>query len=359
MWIIGVALIFALSTTVNALPSFSRIYSDTVIGDLGISAGVAWGDFDNDGYLDLFLANWENQFNYLYRNDAGETSWIKIKTVGILSNRSGIGVKIRILATIDGSPIWQMREICTNHGHRSQSGMDACFGLADAAIADTILIEWPSGIIDTITDVSPNQRYTVIEGLGLLYPGPDTDGDGVPDAANECPADNCQAIFNPDQNDLDGDGLDDACDDDIDDDGIINEEDNCPFVPNSQQLDVDEDGLGDLCDNCPALPTQNQTDTDGVGDACDNCPELANTDQDDRDEDGIGDACDYICGDANFDEQVNVGDAVFLINYVFKGGPAPYPLVAGDTNGEGQVNVGDAVYLINYVFKGGPEPSCP
>ncbi|MCP4566859.1 MAG: hypothetical protein GY841_04675 [FCB group bacterium] len=64
----------------------------------------------------------------------------------------------------------------------------------------------------------------------------------------------------------------------------------------------------------------------------------------------------YIDGDANGDEVINVGDAVALINYVFKGGPAPYPLEAGDADCNEAVNVGDAVYLINFVFKGGPEP---
>jgi photosystem II stability/assembly factor-like uncharacterized protein len=67
----------------------------------------------------------------------------------------------------------------------------------------------------------------------------------------------------------------------------------------------------------------------------------------------------FICGDANGDGTINVGDAVFLISYVFKGGPAPEPLEAGDANCDEQVNVGDAVYLIAYVFKGGPEPCCP
>jgi hypothetical protein len=66
-----------------------------------------------------------------------------------------------------------------------------------------------------------------------------------------------------------------------------------------------------------------------------------------------------LCGDANSDTEINVADAVFLINYVFKSGPAPDPIEAGDANCEGEVNVGDAVYLINYVFKGGPEPCCP
>lgn len=64
-------------------------------------------------------------------------------------------------------------------------------------------------------------------------------------------------------------------------------------------------------------------------------------------------------GDANGDGSINVGDAVHLINYVFKSGPAPHPLEAGDVNCDDKINVGDAVYVINYVFKGGPAPDCP
>jgi len=63
-----------------------------------------------------------------------------------------------------------------------------------------------------------------------------------------------------------------------------------------------------------------------------------------------------ICGDANDDGEVNVGDAVYLINFVFNGGPEPTPFCSGDANGDGEVNIGDSVYLINYVFKGGPAP---
>lgn len=66
----------------------------------------------------------------------------------------------------------------------------------------------------------------------------------------------------------------------------------------------------------------------------------------------------FICGDANGDETVNIGDVVFLITYIFGGGPAPVPVDAGDTNGSGDLNIGDAVYLINHIFNGGPAPSC-
>ena len=66
---------------------------------------------------------------------------------------------------------------------------------------------------------------------------------------------------------------------------------------------------------------------------------------------------DYICGDPNGDGSVSLVDVVYLINYVFKGGPAPSPFEAGDVNCDGKVDTADVVYLINYLFKGGP-PLC-
>jgi hypothetical protein len=69
----------------------------------------------------------------------------------------------------------------------------------------------------------------------------------------------------------------------------------------------------------------------------------------------------YVCGDANGDESVNLGDAVYINNLVFHEGPLPDPYEAGDANCDGSVNLGDAVYLINFIFHDGPEPceDCP
>jgi aminopeptidase YwaD len=64
----------------------------------------------------------------------------------------------------------------------------------------------------------------------------------------------------------------------------------------------------------------------------------------------------YISGDANTDGSVNIGDATYLINFIFRGGPEPYPELAGDANADWALGVGDAVYLVNYVFKGGSPP---
>jgi hypothetical protein len=67
----------------------------------------------------------------------------------------------------------------------------------------------------------------------------------------------------------------------------------------------------------------------------------------------------FICGDANASGDVNILDITFLINYIYKGGPAPEPVVSGDVNSTGDINILDITYLINYIYKGGPEPFCP
>ena len=169
----------------------------------------------------------------------------------------------------------------------------------------------------------------------VLTCGPDTDGDGVFD-----PFDNCPTVFNPIQTDTDGDGVGDACD-------------NCPTVANPTQSDIDSDGLGDACD--PDI------DGDGALNAADNCPTVYNPPQTDTDGDGIGDACELCTckpGDANGNGTINISDAVYLIAFIFSGGPAPIPYAkcSGDANCDCAVNISDAVYLISYIFSGGSAP---
>ena len=94
--------------------------------------------------------------------------------------------------------------------------------------------------------------------LDLLAAMPDDDGDGVLDNV-----DNCPAVPNPDQADIDGDGIGNACDTDNDNDGIDDELDNCPAVPNPDQADIDGDGIGNACDT--------DNDNDGIDDDEDRC----------------------------------------------------------------------------------------
>ncbi|MCP9493516.1 MAG: thrombospondin type 3 repeat-containing protein [Pyrinomonadaceae bacterium MAG19_C2-C3] len=107
----------------------------------------------------------------------------------------------------------------------------------------------------------------------------DADGDGIPDAS-----DNCPNVSNADQANTDGDSEGDACDADDDNDTVLDASDNCPLVSNSDQLDSDGDTIGNVCDA--------DDDNDGINDASDNCPLIANSTQADTDADGLGDACD-------------------------------------------------------------------
>lgn len=75
----------------------------------------------------------------------------------------------------------------------------------------------------------------------------------------------------------------------------------------------------------------------------------------------VGCGAQFLCGDSDGSNTVSITDVVYLINYIFAGGPPPSPLLAGDADCSGALSISDAVYLINYIFAGGPQPcaTCP
>ncbi|MDP8981253.1 MAG: CRTAC1 family protein [Acidobacteriota bacterium] len=122
--------------------------------------GCAFGDFDNDGDIDV-VVNCVNDVPQLLRCDSTlGNNWIKVKTVGVKSNRSGIGARV-ICTTAGGHR--QMDEVRSGGSYVSQNDMRVHFGLGKAAKAD-LEIRWPSGIIDTLANVSVNRVIDVKEG---------------------------------------------------------------------------------------------------------------------------------------------------------------------------------------------------
>jgi hypothetical protein len=157
----------------NGNGSFTRVKIGKVANEPGATAfGCAWGDYDNDGFLDLFVARGgilQRATNLLYRNNGNSNGWIKIKLAGTVSNRSAIGAKVRVQATIRGQTMWQMREINTGSGFRA-SPLEEHFGLGDATNVDTVRIEWPSGTVQELHNVRTNQFLTITEPPRLSTP---------------------------------------------------------------------------------------------------------------------------------------------------------------------------------------------
>jgi len=130
--------------------------------------GCAFGDFDNDGDIDI-LINPVNAMPELLRCDStNQNNWITIKAIGVKSNRSGIGARLKC-ATEDGN---QIDEVRSGGSYYSQNDLRIHFGLGKRDKLKTLEIRWPSGQIDTLTDVAANQFITVKEGAGLVRAAP-------------------------------------------------------------------------------------------------------------------------------------------------------------------------------------------
>ncbi len=131
----------------------------------------SWADYNNDGFLDLFVST-RGGASFLYQSTGrlggNSNHWLIVKPKGTTSNRSAIGAKVRVRATIRGTDTWQLREILGGW----YDPLSAHFGLGDATQVVTLRIEWPSGIVQDIADVAVDQILTVTEPPRLTVLGP-------------------------------------------------------------------------------------------------------------------------------------------------------------------------------------------
>ena len=133
------------------------------------SRGAAFGDFDNDGDIDI-VVNTVNDYPQLLRCDSKlKNNWIKIRTIGTKSNRSGIGARLICVTHSPGEskPHQQIEEVRSGGGYFSQNDLRVHFGLGKAEKVDSLEVRWPSGQVDTLKDVKVNQVIYVKEGEGI------------------------------------------------------------------------------------------------------------------------------------------------------------------------------------------------
>jgi len=128
-----------------------------------VSRGCAFGDFDNDGDIDILIVNL-NEPPSLLRNDVAKAShWLKVRLIGTVSNRSAIGA--RVLVRVEGKT--QTQEVMSQSSFLSCSDFRLHFGLGPATKAE-LDIRWPNGLWQKLPSVPANQLVTVKEGAGIV-----------------------------------------------------------------------------------------------------------------------------------------------------------------------------------------------
>lgn len=256
--------------------------------------------FDSQYFLPkYFISKNGSSYSQVLRQDIIDYSLQKIKIVFEPIGKENIReiIKIRNIALMRRDSISGIQGIDTSR-ELTLYGWNSCGQTTDSVII------WEA--------YNPNASFTQVsfrKNSVYIEDNSDSDRDGVSDLK-----DNCKNIANPDQSDINQNGIGDSCEFDSDNDSIPDEIDNCRNTPNINQSDIDNDGIGDVCDNCLYYnPSQSDTDENGIGDTCDsrrqylmdndddndgienskdNCKFTANADQADDDNDGIGNACD-------------------------------------------------------------------
>ena len=146
--------------------TFSNVSAEVGLTQLTkmVGRGAAFGDYDNDGDIDIFL-NHSNQPAKLLRNDGGNTNnWITIHTIGTQSNASGIGTKI----TLKAGTLLLVKEVHSGSSYLSQNDLRVHFGLGKNTDIDTLELCWPSGKTEKFFNLKANQILHIKEGHGII-----------------------------------------------------------------------------------------------------------------------------------------------------------------------------------------------
>lgn len=124
-----------------------------------VGRGLCLGDYDNDGDIDAFIVNLNDQAVFLRNNKGNQNNWLTIKLVGTTSNRDGLGSMVKITS---GGRVQTAQKVSTT-GYLSQNDPRLHFGLGKSEIADKIEIKWLSGKLQVLENIKANQIITVKE----------------------------------------------------------------------------------------------------------------------------------------------------------------------------------------------------
>ena len=132
------------------------------------SRGVAFGDFDEDGDLDIFVVNLDERPSLL-RNDGGNRNgWLRLELIGVLSNRSAVGARV----TLEASGLSQLAEVRSGGSYLSHNDARIHFGLGEVREVERLEIRWPSGTRELFEALPVNRLLKIVEGRGIVHTEP-------------------------------------------------------------------------------------------------------------------------------------------------------------------------------------------
>ncbi len=360
---------------------FSDATGGTPLGDAGDGCGVAWGDYDNDGDLDLYLVNGSYQANKLFRNNGGG-SFTDVTSPPLNDALFGIGAAWGDydndgdldLYLVNGNQ--GANKLFRNNGGGSftdvtsgplgdpSSGYDCAWGDYDndgdldlyltngGSPSNNKLFRNDGGGV--FVDATSPILGVTSTGVGVAFGDYDSDGDIDLYVAHNYPGQN--RLF---RNEI----------------GTANHwlhvnlvGTTCNVSAIGARVRVVAGGVSQIREvsGGSGLCSQNSLTVEfglGLNLLVDTLqiqwPSAKSIDT------YINIPADQVLtlyqggfarGDANGDGVVDLGDAIYILNYLYKGGPAPNPAWTGDANSDGVVDLGDAIYILNYLYKGGPPP---
>ncbi|WP_425389778.1 leucine-rich repeat domain-containing protein [Ekhidna sp.] len=143
----------------NANSGYTQLTNQNFLGTIP-AHGISVFDYDNDGYLDLYSPSSFNlRANMLYENKGSGNNWLKVKLEGTESNRAGIGAEVSVYA----GGLRNSRSVMTNSGLHSGASNYLHFGMGGNALADSVVVNWPSGQTTVLDNVSSNQLVMIME----------------------------------------------------------------------------------------------------------------------------------------------------------------------------------------------------
>jgi hypothetical protein len=148
----------------NRNNSFSNLGFSLGIRDSTFSYGAAKVDYNNDGYMDLCVTMSRDSNAHFYRNSGGSNKWIKLKCIGIQSNKDALGTVVTAYYNSE----MNRQVILGGSSFLSSDDVELVFGIGSASVIDSLIINWTNGIVDRSYNITANGRYSALEGAGII-----------------------------------------------------------------------------------------------------------------------------------------------------------------------------------------------